>query len=269
MPELPEVETIVRDLRQSLIGQTITGVEIYCERSIATPSPAEFRAGLLGQRILSVERRGKFIVLQLGQGYLLIHLRMTGQLLIVAAGEALSDRYLRVVLAFDGQRLLFRDVRKLGRLYLVAEASGVLGNLGPEPLGDDFTPEKLAECLGRRWGAIKSLLLDQSLLAGVGNIYADEALHSARIAPQRQACTLTREEVTALYRAIRSELQRGIRNRGTTLSNYRDAAGREGEHREHLRVYGRAGEPCPRCGSTIVRARIGGRSSFHCPHCQR
>ncbi len=269
MPELPEVETIVRDLRPILVGQAITGVDIHCKSSIATPGIDEFSAGLVGQRILGVDRRGKFIILHLERGDLLIHLRMTGRLLVMPGDQVSDCRYLRVVLALGQQRLLFADMRKFGRLYMVANAAEVLGKLGPEPLAGDFTVDGLAARLCKRRAPIKSLLLDQRILAGVGNIYADEALHAACIAPQRQACTLTRHEVTALHSAIRDELHRGIRNRGTTLSDYRDAAGREGEHRQCLRVYGRAGELCQRCGSAIVRVRIGGRSSFHCPRCQR
>ena len=269
MPELPEVETIVRDLRHSLVGQKITGVAIYWERTVDRPSPEEFRTRLVGQRILAVGRRGKFVVLHLEQGDLIVHLRMTGQLLVAPAEAAPEGRHLRVVLALDGRRLLYNDARKFGRMYLVDDAEEVLGELGPEPLEGGFTAERLAACLGRRRGAVKSLLLDQKVLAGIGNIYADEALHMAGIAPQRPACALSQDEIAALCRAIRGELERGIRNRGTTLSDYRDAAGREGEHRGYLRVYGRAGQPCLRCGGEIVRARVGGRSSYHCPACQR
>ncbi len=259
----------MRDLRQLLVGLTIQSAEVYWERSIATPSPEQFKAGLAGQRVRGVARRGKFVILRLEHGDLLVHLRMTGQLLAVPAGEGAGLRHLRVALTLDGRRLLFNDPRKFGRLYLVPAAETALAGLGPEPLGSDFTEERLATCLQGRRGAIKALLLDQRFLAGVGNIYADEALHAAGIAPQRQACSLSRSEIGALHRGIREELERGIRHRGTTISDYRDAEGRAGEHAEHLCVYGRAGRPCLRCGTAIVRQRIGGRSSFHCPRCQR
>lgn len=257
------------DLRPVLTGHTILGVEVHWEGAIAVPSPAEFRCLLPGQRIEGVERRGKFVVLRLSGYDLLIHLRMTGQLLVVAPGEHCGPRHLRVALALSGKRLLFNDTRKFGRMYLVRDRCQVLGSLGPEPLASDFTPERLGEQLGGRRVPIKSLLLNQRLLAGVGNIYADETLHIAGIAPQRQACTLNREEIIALHSGLREALQRAIHNRGTTLSDYRDAQGREGGHREHLRVYGRAGQPCLRCGAPIQRDRIGGRSSYYCAACQR
>lgn len=268
MPELPEVETVARDLRGLLRGQSIGNVEVYWERSIATPSPGEFCAGLRGRQILAVGRRGKFIILHLDQGDLLVHLGMTGQLLVEQIGETSDRRHIRVALHLEGKCLLFNDTRKFGRMYLVPEADVVVGGLGPEPLESGFTSERLAACVRGRRGAIKSLLLNQGVIAGIGNIYADEALHAAQIAPHRRACTLSQAEIAALHAAIRSELQRGIRNRGTTFSSYRDAKGHEGGNREHLRVYGRAGEACLRCGAEIIRSRIGGRSSFHCPCCQ-
>jgi formamidopyrimidine-DNA glycosylase len=269
VPELPEVETIVRGLRPLLTGQTITQVEVYWERTIATPSPAEFRARLPGQQIVDVYRRGKFIVLHLERDDLLVHLRMTGRLLIAPAGQPPEGRRLRVVLVLGRGRLLFEDARKFGRLYLVPDADLVLESLGPEPLGANFTEKALAACLSGRRRAVKSLLLDQRIVAGMGNVYADEALHAASIAPGRQACTLSATESAALWAAIRSELERGIGNRGTTLTDYRDPEGRPGRHREQLRVYGRAGQHCVRCGTRIERLRIGGRSSYHCPRCQR
>ncbi|MDI7274375.1 MAG: DNA-formamidopyrimidine glycosylase, partial [Anaerolineae bacterium] len=269
VPELPEVETIVRDLRGLVLGQTIRGVEVYWERSIATPDPEQFAARLVGQHIRGVDRRGKYIVVRLQRGDLLVHLRMTGQLLVASEGQERECRHLRVALLLDGRRLLFNDTRKLGRLAWVPDAEAALASLGPEPLGDGFTVERLAAAAAKRRVAAKTLLLDQRVLAGVGNIYADEALFAAGVAPWRRACTLERDEVAALYAAIRAEMERAIRNRGTTLSDYRDAAGREGEHREALRVYGRAGRPCPRCGAAIERTLICARSSYHCPRCQR
>ena len=269
VPELPEVETVVRDLRQALVGQIVREVEIYWDGSVATPCPDEFRAGLRGQRVLDVQRRGKFIVVGLQRGHLLVHLRMTGQLLLTGAHETCQGRHLRIALTLDGKRLLFSDQRKFGRMYLVQDPAAVLAGLGPEPLEGGFTAERLARAAARRRVAIKSLLLDQRVLAGVGNIYADEALHAAGIAPQRQACTLDPAEVTRLHAAIRAELERAIGNRGTTLSDYRDANGQAGQHSAHLRVHGRAGEPCERCGCAVQRVRIGGRSSYYCPRCQR
>ncbi len=268
MPELPEVETVVRGLRDRLCGRTITRVEIHWPRTIAAPSPEEFAAGLAGQRICDVERRGKFIVVRLERGDLLVHLRMTGQLLWRPTGETACCGHLRVALHLDGERLLFNDARKFGRMYWVPEASAFLAGLGPEPLDDSLTADALAARLRTRRVPIKALLLDQRFLAGVGNIYADETLHAARIAPQRPANTLALAEVRALHAALRSVLRCAIENRGTTLSDYRDVQGQQGQHQEALQAYGREGQPCPRCGCAIERTRLRGRSSYHCPRCQ-
>lgn len=269
MPELPEVETVVRGLRQRITGRTITGVEVYWERAIATPCPSEFAAQLVGQRIRSVDRRGKFVVMGLEGADLLVHLRMTGQLLVVPAGQAHALRHVRVALALGDLLLIFNDARKFGRMALVPDARQWLAALGPEPLDPDFTAAALAARLQRRRLPIKSLLLDQRFLAGVGNIYADEVLHAACIAPTRPASSLSAAEAEALHAALQSELQRAIANRGTTLSDYRDAEGHSGAHQHTLRVYGREGKACPRCGGAIARMRLGGRSSYHCPRCQR
>ncbi len=268
MPELPEVETVVRTLRPHLTGQTITGVEIYWPRTIATPKPEVFRAQLPGRQIAGVQRRGKFVIIGLEQGDLLVHLRMTGQLLIAAAG-APALKHLRVAIELDGRQLLFNDTRKFGRMYLVPDAAQWLAGLGPEPLGDELTAEMLQARLCGRRTAIKSLLLDQRVLAGVGNIYADEVLHAACIAPHRPGHTLSSTEVQALHAALRSVLAQAIENRGTTFSDYRDGKGDPGQHQQALRVYGQAGAPCPRCGCRIERDRLGGRSAYHCPRCQR
>ncbi|MGQ9683698.1 MAG: bifunctional DNA-formamidopyrimidine glycosylase/DNA-(apurinic or apyrimidinic site) lyase [Anaerolineae bacterium] len=268
MPELPEVETVVRGLRATLVGLTIKGVTVNWARSIALPSPDVFAASLPGERVLQVERRGKYVVMHLDHGKLLIHLRMTGRLQVVTPEEPLESRHLRVLIHLDGKLLLFYDARKFGRMYLLQETDQLLGRLGPEPLTSEFVPVRLAERLrGKR--AIKSALLDQRVIAGLGNIYADEALFVAGVSPERPAGSLTHKEISALCAAIRAELQRGIAHGGTTLSDYRDAAGSEGRHRQHLRVYGRRGQPCPACGCDIACRRIAGRSSYHCPECQR
>lgn len=269
LPELPEVETVVRGLREPLVGRQVSGVQVYWPRTIAAPSPEEFAAQLVGRRIRAVARRGKFIVVHLERDDLLAHLRMTGQLLVVPAGEACSLRHLRVALELGELCLLFNDARKFGRMALVPSAAEWLAGLGPEPLDERFTAADLGARLRSRRMPIKSLLLDQSFLAGVGNIYADEVLYAAHIAPQRHAHTLSQAEAQALHAALRTELRRAIENRGTTLSDYRDAQGCEGGHQDALRVYGRAGLACHRCGGAIVRVRLGGRSSYHCPHCQQ
>lgn len=269
MPELPEVETIVHDLRRTIIDETVEGVDVFWEGAIAVPSAQRFSTELLGRRIRDAERRGKFIILRLEPGDLLVHLRMTGQLLVTPNDHAPQPRHLRVALRLREKTLLFSDMRKFGRMYLVPDANQVLGNLGPEPLDPGFGVDEFQARLNGHRRSIKALLLDQRVLAGLGNIYADEALHAAGIAPQRQACTLDQREVTMLHGAIRDQLQRAIHNRGTTFSDYRDTAGNKGEHHEYLQVYGRAGSACLRCGSTLLRVRICGRSSFYCPICQK
>lgn len=269
LPELPEVETVVRGLREHLAGRTITGVEVFWPRSIAAPAPDVLAAELPGRCVRAVDRRGKFIVLRLDRGDLLVHLRMTGQLLVMPGGQAHSLRHVRVAMSLGELRLLFNDSRKFGRIALVPNAAEWLSGLGPEPFDPRLTADALHERLRGRRLAIKALLLDQRWLAGVGNIYADEALHAAHIAPQRPACALTHAEAEALLASLRSKLEEAIEHRGTTLSDYRDADGQSGQHQRALRVYGRAGEACSCCGCTIARVRLNGRSSYYCPHCQQ
>lgn len=269
MPELPEVETVVRGLRERLVGRTITGVEVYWQRSITAPPVEEFVKQLRGCRVRAVGRRGKFIVIRLDGADLLVHLRMTGQMLVVPAGAPHGLRHVRVSLTMGDLQLLFNDARKFGHMALVPDAAACLAGLGPEPLDPRLTVEALHQRLQGRRLPVKAFLLDQKSLAGVGNIYADEVLHAAHIAPQRPAHTLSRAEATALLASLRSELRRAIEHRGTTLSDYRDPDGQSGEHQRSLRVYGREGEACPSCGCVIARVRLSGRSSYYCPRCQK
>jgi formamidopyrimidine-DNA glycosylase len=269
MPELPEVETVARGLQERLPGSTITGAAILWPRTLARPTPDEFQARIAGRRIESVGRRGKYVVIKLDRGYLLVHLKMSGRLLIAPAGEPL-DPHIRATFDLDGGRQLrFRDARKFGRVYLVDQPEEITAPLGPEPLAGAFSQEEFARLLGRRSGRLKSMLLNQEFLAGVGNIYADEILFVARLNPLRRADSLTKEEQARLYEAIRSVLQRAIDASGTTLPdrNYLDGEGRAGEYL--AQVYGRAGQPCPVCGTLIERVVIGGRSTHFCPHCQQ
>jgi formamidopyrimidine-DNA glycosylase len=271
MPELPEVETVARGLRASLVGRTIVGVGVRWARSVVPPDPAAFARCLTGQTVADVGRRGKWVVIALaGGGTLLIHLRMSGRL-VVRAGEPSDDRHLRVSFSLDdGRRLCFFDQRKFGRLVLTSDPQEVLGDLGPEPLGDDLTVARLGEMLARRRGRIKPLLLNQRFLAGLGNIYADEALWRAGIHPLRQADTLVPVEVRRLHRGIRAVLRAAIEGGGTTLSDagYQRADGRSGEFAGQLAVYGRAGRPCPRCGTDVERIRVSQRGTHLCPRCQ-
>lgn len=270
MPELPEVETIVRGLRKPLVGHQITGVHVGCETLVASPEVKEFARGLVGQRILDVRRRGKYLIFTLSSGRsLIVHLRMTGRLLIKDPGDEL-DKYDHLIFELDdGRELRFNEMRKLGRVYLVDDADEVVGDLGPEPLDDDFTLAHFAALLSGRRGKIKPLLLNQRFLAGVGNIYADEALFAAGIHPERRAETLTTEEIERLYHAIHQVLRQGIENRGTTLGAYRDAEGREGMNQGYLQVSRRTGQPCLRCGTPIERTVVGGRGTYLCPQCQK
>jgi formamidopyrimidine-DNA glycosylase len=259
MPELPEVETVARGLQAALVGRTIVDVKVLWARSVASPDPDTFARRLTGQTVASVGRRGKWVVVALESGdTLLAHLRMSGRL-VVDSEACLDSSHLRALFLFDdGQRLSFVDARKFGRLWLGSDPAEVLGGLGPEPLADEFTAEWLAQTLGQRRGHIKPLLLDQRFLAGLGNIYTDEALWRARIHPLRQANTLTAAETRRLHEGIQAVLRAAIAGGGTTLAEF---AG-------HLAVYGRAGEVCPHCGAIVERITVGQRGTHFCPRCQ-
>jgi formamidopyrimidine-DNA glycosylase len=271
MPELPEVETVVRGLGTSLIGRTIARVTIRWSGSIGAPDPDTFVQQLNGKNITDVDRRGKWIVIKLsGEQTLLVHLRMTGQLMLEPA-DCPDDEYTRVILTLDsGQRLRFSDMRKFGRLILTKDVDEVLGTLGPEPLADDFTLKQFGQMLARRRGRIKPLLLNQRFLAGLGNIYVNEALWQAGVHPLRHANSLSSEEVEALYRAMRSVLRAAVVDGGTTLENgnFRQVDGSSGDFASQLEVYGRECEPCLRCGAPVERIKVGQRSAFFCPCCQ-
>ena len=272
MPELPEVETVRRGLEEQLAGRTFAGLS-YLEwpRTIESPMPEELHARLAGRRVLGVRRRAKFIVIDLAGGeHLVIHLRMTGRLQI-APGDAARDRHERVALAFDdGDELRFSDIRRFGRIGLYDDQglAGRFRGLGPEPLGDELDADAFAALLARRRTRLKPLLLDQSFLAGLGNIYVDEALHRAGLHPLTGADAVPPDRAAALYAAIREVLGEAIASGGTTFSNFRDAYGGEGAYYERRRVYGRAGEPCPTCGAAIARIVVGGRGTHLCLVCQ-
>jgi formamidopyrimidine-DNA glycosylase len=270
MPELPEVETIARGLRSSLEGRTIRAVTVDWPRTIAQPPVDEFKARIAGQRVESVGRRGKYLVIALDGGCLLIHLKMSGRLRVASAGEPVED-HTHTIFHLDGDReLRFQDVRKFGRVHLVEKPDRVTAALGPEPLDGEFSLDRFRDLLRRRSGRLKSLLMNQEFLAGLGNIYADEALHAARLHPMRKADSLNPDEQTRLHASIRRVLGRAVAGRGTTLDDggYRDAEGRAGDYQDELAVYRRTGEPCYRCGTAITRVIIGGRSSHFCPTCQ-
>ena len=272
MPELPEVETIVRHLRGPLIGRTITGVTVYWPRTVARPSVTAFTRRLRGRRIRAIRRRAKYLVFELGDrssrrptDYLLIHLKMSGQLNVVSR-ERPVDKHDRVIFDLDdGRRLRFNDTRKFGRVYLVDDVEVVTRRLGPEPLSEEFTPAAFERLIAKRAGRLKPLLLDQTFVAGIGNIYADEALWLARLHPLRRADSLGDAEVRALYRGIRRALQDGLEHSGASI----DAVYTAGDYQDHFRVYDRAGRPCRRCKRPIQRTVIGQRSAHFCAHCQQ
>ncbi len=266
MPELPEVETVVRQLRRRIAGRTFAGVRVLWPRTVAG-SGSEFRRRLRGLKVARVVRRGKYIGIECAGGaFLTIHLRMTGKLL--RRLDAGDRPHLRTEFSFaDGSRLYFVDARKFGRICLWPCRGDSCPGLGPEPLRPQAVAAVLRRLKTKR--PIKSVLLDQSVLAGIGNIYADEALFAAGIHPRRPVSGLSGDEILRLSRSVPRILCAAIRRQGTTLRNYRTVAGESGGNQGHLFVYGRTGEPCLRCGAVIVRIRINGRSSHYCPCCQQ
>lgn len=270
MPELPEVEYVARQLREALVGARIAKVDVLWPRAVSRMTPEEMAARLAGRRVLAVGRRAKYLVLTLDSGEsLVIHRRMSGNLRLARADEAAP--YTRVVFTLsNGRRLLFTDPRKFGRVTLATpdELPVLFGRLGPEPLDADFTPEVLAERLAGRSRSIKAALLDQSVVAGLGNIYADEALYRAQLHPLRSAATLTPEEIASLHAGIQGALHAGITHGGTTFGRHRGLYDEPGSNLEHIEVYRRTGQPCLRCGAAIMRIRIAQRSAHFCPHCQ-
>ncbi|ACV63227.1 formamidopyrimidine-DNA glycosylase [Desulfofarcimen acetoxidans DSM 771] len=274
MPELPEVETIKRTLEPKLTGQSFTEALIYLPTIIRIPGIEEFKKEIVGQKIKSISRRGKYLTINLSNNLALIfHLRMTGRLIYCHADEPIV-KHTHLILKLDsGNELRFIDVRQFGRIWLVSvqklnTVSG-LKDLGPEPFDKKFTREFLKKELRRRRTRIKPLLLDQTFIAGLGNIYADEALHRARIHPEKLACNLTARETSKLFITIREVLEEGINNRGTTFRDYVDGNGQAGSNQELLQIYNREGQPCLKCKTTIVRIKISGRSSYFCPSCQK
>lgn len=303
MPELPEVEYTARQLRASVVGATIREAQVFWERTIAHAQLPDFLAEIAGRGIEGVRRRGKFLLLDLsGDLFLSIHRRMTGNFLLLPADWEIDTRlresdpiawrtrgpevhppvstdvsysretsYCRVCFRLaDGRYLLFTDPRKFGRIELWSRAqeAGVFANLGPEPLSDTFTIERFTEALAGRRIGIKQTLLDQSVVAGIGNIYADEALYYASIHPARQAHSLTSSEICLLHEGIVAVLTLGIEHGGTSFNDYRDLWGQAGQNYNHVRVYHQEGKPCSRCNTLIERIVIAQRSTHFCPRCQ-
>ncbi|GAP09073.1 DNA-(apurinic or apyrimidinic site) lyase [Bellilinea caldifistulae] len=276
MPELPEVETIVRALQNGgrgsppLVGRVIEKAELHWQRSIATPEPARFTQKICHQPVKSISRRGKFILIHLSDAVLLIHLRMSGDLRLEPVTDETGSPippliHDRVIFHLtDGWRLAFNDPRKFGRLWLVDDPHSVLNGLGPEPLDEGLTAAVFYQHLSRFRRQLKPLLLDQSVIAGLGNIYTDEALHLARLHPLTPSNLISLEDAARLLDAIRSVLQEGIRRNGASI----DWVYRGGSFQNHFRAYGRTGQPCPECGTSIARLIVGQRSTHFCPVCQ-
>lgn len=273
MPEMPEVETICRSLRKHVEGKLVRDVEIRLPRLIKWPSPEDFRAVIAGRQIVSLERRAKYMLFHLADDWVLvIHLRMTGRLFYREAGAS-ADLAAKISFHFaDGDSLEYSDTRTLGTLYLLRgndlDRIYGLASLGPEPLSSQFTVEYMIAGLAKRKGKLKTVLLDQAFIGGLGNIYVDESLARAGLHPERKANLLTADEIAKLFVAINEVIAKGIDGGGTTFRDYRDGEGNRGSFQEELCVYGRKGLPCPICGTEIIRTEVAGRGTHYCPHCQ-
>lgn len=274
MPELPEVQTVVNDLISAgIVGLTVTDAKVFWARTVSGMSAKRFCQKIKDLTLCRVGRRGKFLVFEFyGGEHLLIHLRMSGRLLFGPSEESRS-KHERVILKFnDTRQLRFHDTRKFGRFYLTVDPDSILGRLGPEPLDPTFSSDRFTMLTRTRNRKIKPLLLDQSFVAGIGNIYADEALWEAGIHPERIAEQLSGAEIKSLYRAIRKVLRKGLKNLGTSLgngkTNFFSIAGSNGRNREQLNVFRRTGLACPRCKREIARIVVGQRGSHICEYCQ-
>jgi formamidopyrimidine-DNA glycosylase len=265
MPELPEVETIKNELSPHIIGRKISGVNIIDEKLVRQPSAAEFRPRLTGQKITGIERRGKYLIFNLSGGeVLIIHLKMSGSLLLKP-----PDRFTRAVLHLDGgTKIYFRDPRKFGVMWLVENKNTVIGKLGPEALAAEFTPKILAQRLSKRTAPIKALLCEQKFVAGIGNMYADEALFRAKIHPLRPGKSLSQEEIARLYRAIRQTLSAAIKNKGASVETYFRPDGQIGTAHFEFKVAHGRNKKCPNCGAPIQRIAVRNRGTYFCPRCQ-
>lgn len=273
MPELPEVETVVRDLQPCLSGRRLASARQSSRQALRRRWRPAWSAAVAGQRIRSVTRRGKWILVTLeNESILVFHLGMTGQLTIVPDEMPLADHTHLLFDLDNGQQLRFRDIRRFGSVTLFLNRQAledffVASRLGPEPF--DAAAKYWRDCLSGSKRCLKAVLLDQSVVAGVGNIYADEALFEAHLHPARLAFDLDAAEADRLRRAVAAVLRRGIARRGASIRNYVDGSGLQGKYQNEFRVYGRTGEPCPRCGAAIECRRLAGRSSHFCPTCQK
>lgn len=271
MPELPEVETIIRKLKfgthdsPSVIDQTIDSVNVTWDGIIARPEPGQFKEVTVGRTIIDALRRGKFMHFPLDKGHLLAHLRMSGDMRMEEIIKS-NDNYDRVIINFtNGYRLVFSNIRKFGRMWYTDNPDEVIGNLGPEPLSNNFTSDLLYKKLKSHSRQIKPLLMDQTFIAGMGNVYTDETLFHARIHPLRISDSLSKIDAENLHHAIQSVLQKGIQNLGSSI----DWIYRGGQFQNYFNVYKRENKPCPRCGTSIQKIRVGLRGTHFCPTCQK
>jgi formamidopyrimidine-DNA glycosylase len=270
MPELPEVETVVRNLRTPLVGRSVKSMWYDWANTIHSPTPEELASRIAGQTFRAIKRRAKYIVCELDHDLFIVHLKMTGRLYVAHPTETTdADKWVHFRLSLDnGQELRFSDSRKFGKVYLTPDFTTINADIGPEPLEDDFTPDVFCQRLKGRQKAIKALLLDQSFIAGVGNIYADEALLRARIHPLRRADSLSSDDISRLYETVRATLNDGIDYEGASINWYRKPDGTQGQSQKHFYAYGRDGQPCLVCGTTIVKTRVAQRGTHYCPTCQ-
>ena len=271
MPELPEVETVVRSIRPLIVGKTIKMVETAVDypKVLATHAPAEFNRLIRGQSIVAARRRGKYIVLELNSGYLLIHLRMTGRLLARLGPEDKSRHITATIVFSDRSKLYFKDYRKFGRFYYSDSLDFLEDKLGIEPLGGSFTAAWLINQLKESKRKVKPLLLDQSFIAGLGNIYVDEALWAANIHPEISSNRISVAKIRKLHSAIREILRVSIEHNGTTIINFAFGDNSTGEFVNQLQVFDRKDHPCPRCQTPITKTRVAQRGTYLCPKCQK
>jgi len=262
VPELPEVETVVRGLQNTIVGEKIMDLEAPWEKALVADDPYE---SIVGRVITGVSRRAKYIVIEMDEGFLLVHLRMTGKLTPVY-----PEKHVTVILHFEsGNSLYFQDTRKFGRMVYTKDPQHALGHIGPEPLSADFTPDLFYQMLHGKKRLIKPLLLDQSFLAGLGNIYVDEALFQAAIQPLSVSLSIPKKRVYSLHSAIQSILSASIEAQGTTVLNFSHGDNRIGSYQEALEVYGRGDEPCLKCGTLIIKIKVGQRGTHYCASCQK
>lgn len=273
MPELPEVETIRRTLAEHVTDMKIEAIQLIWTKAVCGWKDQSFEALVTGRRIQAIDRRGKYLLIRLDENLTLIaHMRMTGRLNYFSENQE-PEKHTHVVFRLEQGEVHFSDVRKFGRIQAIPTplclSESSLYKLGPEPLEAEFTPEVLRERFGKKKLSVKAALLDQQVLAGLGNIYVDESLFRAGISPVRGVDTLTEQEISKLHQAIQNVLQAGIDAQGTSFRDYRDANGEKGAFERELLVYGRGGQPCQVCGQTLERLRLAGRTTVYCSRCQR